>query len=147
MRVCCLTITFSFSRLHSDALWPQTEKKKERVSPGRMDSCGQIREGSRPRERKDPSGHRERRTAEGARRRAAKDRIAKYSKDGEKKESSSRACIVWLEGWQNSQGSQIPSVPQIQRQIATAEGKDHDFTAVVKGAGSGRLSEQTRHGD
>lgn len=26
MRVCCLTITFQFSRLHSDASWPETCK-------------------------------------------------------------------------------------------------------------------------
>lgn len=51
---------------------------------------------------------------------------------------------MWLEGWENSQGSQIPSVLQMRRQIASAGGQAHDFIAEVKGEESARLSEHKR---
>lgn len=79
------------------------------------------------------SARRERRTAEREKQQNAEQQNIERR---EKKESNRRACIIWLEGWENSQESQIASVLQIQQQIATAEGQDHDFNAEVKGTDS-----------
>lgn len=101
-----------------------------------MDSCGQIREGSRQAVRRNEDNVVLAERGGQQRERSSKMQNSKILKGERKKESNRRACIIWLEGWENSQESQIASVLQIQQQIATAEGQDHDFNAEVKGTDS-----------
>lgn len=62
-----------------------------------------------------------------------------------KKKEQQESLYNLAAGVENSQGSEIPSVLQIQRQIATAEGRDHDFSAEAKGTESAPLSEHKKH--
>lgn len=158
MRVCCFTITFQFSRLHTDASWPETCK----VSLGyqvsmKRDRGEWLRKTDKEQRRVVTKKEKGRRVkTEGA-------TWWKCSGEGEIKELEGEAGKRERKYWKlrrramgerldNSageeeihRGREIASVLQIQREIATTEGQDRDFNTHPKGTQSAALSHSKKH--